>query len=262
MITKLLEFDNQSQELLRGILAAGLDTGPDYAVVMLGGFERAGTADLKFKALADRLAEAGVASFRFDASGCGLSDGDFYHQTTESLAAELQRAVACLKSLGYRCFALVGHSQACCAIAQAWPEIEPARIVLIAPALNQRDLLRLWFVQKKHKDLKIDWSNYRQYLDEAEFLADTKQDLVAKSHRLNYQYRFENKDRDYSSGFAAYPADQLLTILGDNDQVVPAASLNTAFEHMIDVEQGDHDLVRPGALEQWLGQAVAFLKQA
>ncbi|MEI6379033.1 MAG: alpha/beta fold hydrolase [Candidatus Falkowbacteria bacterium] len=260
MITKLLEFNNQSEALLRGILATEQEFRKDYAVVMLGGFERAGTTDPKFKSLADRLAEAGIASFRFDVSGCGLSDGDFYHQTTESLSAELQNAVELLKGQGYQKFVLVGHSQAGCAIALAWIKIRPAKIVLIAPALNQQDLLRLWFAQKNNKEIKIGWANYKNYFQEEEFLANVQQDMVAKSHKLNYLYRFENKDRDYSQNLADFPTDNLLCIHGDNDQVVPLESLKLDFKNKIIVAQGDHDLVKPGAIEQWIDKAVDFIE--
>lgn len=49
--------------------------------VFLQGFERNATVEKKFKAFAGVLAGHGVASLRFDASGCGLSDGDFSKTT-------------------------------------------------------------------------------------------------------------------------------------------------------------------------------------
>lgn len=260
MITKLLEFKNQKQELLRGIFAASPQSDGKYIVIMFGGFERSGTTEKKFKKLANDLAERDIASFRFDAPDCGLSDGNFYNITIESLAEDLLSAVDFLKTQGYEKFSMVGHSLAACALALTLSKAHFEKIVLIAPALNQRELLRLWFVQKNNKHIEVSWKNYRKYLNEDEFILDAKADMVAKTHKINYKYRYENANIDYSSHYAKISADKVLAIYGSNDDKVPIESQNMDFFNKIIVEKGDHDLEQPGIIEKWLPATVDFLK--
>lgn len=261
MSTQLLEFPNKSQALLRGLLVTNQNADEKYAVLMLGGFERSGTTERKFKTLANKLAEKKVASFRFDATDCGLSDGDFYNMTTETLAEDLMGAVDLLKSRGYDKFSVVGHSLAACAISLLLDKVDFEKIVLISPALNQKDLLRLWFAQQSNKDVKVNWDNYRNYFKEEDFLGDLKSDMTTKSHRLNFKYRYENRDRDYSSEYEKIPAGKILSVLGDKDDKVPAESLNFEFKNNIIARGGDHDLEKPGILEQWIDGAVDFLSR-
>lgn len=260
MITKLLEFKNQKQELLRGIFAASPQSDSKYIVVMFGGFERSGTTEKKFKMLADDLAENNMASFRFDAPDCGLSDGNFYNITVESLAEDLLSAVDFLKTQGYEKFSVVGHSLAACVVALTLFKTRFEKIILIAPALNQRELLRLWSVQKNNKHIEVNWKNYKEYLNENEFMLDAKADMIAKAHKINYKYRYENANIDYSSYYAKISPDKILAIYGSNDDKVPIESQNIDFFNKIIVEKGDHDLEQPGIIRKWLPAAVDFLK--
>jgi len=65
-----------------------------------------------------------------------------------------------------------------CPLALVLDKIEPRinKMVFIAPALNQKDLMRFYFVRDSMKQrgdsTKITWNNYKQYLDEEEFLRD------------------------------------------------------------------------------------------
>ena len=96
--TRLVEFENQRGDRLRGVLDEG--GGKDVVIVMLGGFERAASTERKFKFLADRLTGRGVDSFRFDVADVGLSDGDFYQTTTQTMADDLLSAIETVSSLG------------------------------------------------------------------------------------------------------------------------------------------------------------------
>ncbi len=127
--TKLIEFINQNQALLRGILTIPENTDNKSIVIMVGGFERSATTEKKFKLLADKLAEEKLISFRFDATDCGLSDGDFYNMTVESLAADLSEAVSYFQGLGYEKFSVVGHSLAGCAISLLINKVNFEKIV-------------------------------------------------------------------------------------------------------------------------------------
>lgn len=62
------------------------------------------------------------------------------------------------------------------------------KIILIAPALNQRDLLRYWFVtgqmKKTNPSIEITWKNYKDNLNEEDFLKDCQRD--DKMTKANY----------------------------------------------------------------------------
>lgn len=259
METKLIEFENHNRALLRGILTVPEDFSFDSIVIMYGGFERSATTEKKFKALADKLAEDNLAAFRFDAADCGLSDGNFYQTTVESLADDLRGAIEKLKLLGYKKLSIVGHSLAGCVISLLVDKIDFEKIVLLAPALNQKELLRLWFAQKKNSDKKIGWDNYKNNFQEADFLESLKVDLVTKSHKLNFEYRLKNADIDYSQNYNNIGNIPVLLVHGKNDDVVPPESLNIVFNNQIIVDGGDHNLEQPGIIEQWLERVSDFL---
>lgn len=255
MITSLIEF-NSGNEVLRGIMTGNAKN--KKIVIMLAGFERAGTTERKFKLLADELNKKNISAFRFDAPDCGLSDGDFYQMSIEKMAHNLESAVKYLKKIGYNNFSVVGHSLAACAISLLLDKNLFNKIILIAPGLNQKDLLRLWFVQKNNKGTEITWNNYLDYLKEKHFIKNLKFDLTTKSHKLHHSYREYNQDKDYSSRFINF-SDKVLLIHGNSDYIVPLASLNCKFNQQIIIDKGDHDLERPEIIEQWLEKAVCFL---
>ena len=64
----LIRFDESETGVLRGILQ---DPKKDSSrgVIFVGGFERSGTAEIKFRDLASRLYDEGIPSLRFDFSG-------------------------------------------------------------------------------------------------------------------------------------------------------------------------------------------------
>ncbi|MBU1167453.1 alpha/beta hydrolase [Patescibacteria group bacterium] len=82
------------------------------------------------------------------------------------------------KEIGDCRISVVAHSLGACALATKIEEIKDKveKIVLIAPALNQKDLLRYWFVisqmEKSSPDIDITWQNYKEYLDENDFVKD------------------------------------------------------------------------------------------
>ena len=117
--------------------------------------------------------------------------------------------------------------------------------------------MRLWFAQKTNQDKKICWDNYQNNFQEANFLKNLETDLITKSHKLSFEYRLKNANLDYSQNYS--DSNLILLIHGDNDDKVPIESLNIVFSNRIIVEQGDHDLERPGIVEQWLTKASEFL---
>ncbi|MCR4323271.1 MAG: lysophospholipase [Candidatus Azambacteria bacterium] len=258
-ITKLIEFHSAHEEVLRGILVSG-DVCKS-AVLLCGGFERSATTEQKFKTLADELAKRGIASLRFDHAGCGLSDGDFTHTTIQRMSENIMRARDVLeKETGTHDFSVVGHSVAGCAIARNHADFQ--KIVLLAPALNQKDLLRFWFtistMKKQDPTVEVTWQNFKEYLNEAQFASDcARTDKMMKAHYIVADYFLENKEKEYTSLFQ--DDDTVLHIHGDADDKVPMESISTAFKNGIIVKGGDHDCERPTMMKQWLGDAISFI---
>lgn len=263
METELVEFAGASGNTLRGIL---LRRGTSERVVlMLHGFERAASTEPKFKHLADALGQAGIASFRLDFTGCALSDGNFQQNTTTSYVEDVHRAIARLKEKGLLPFAVVAHSLAACVLASldSHDQQEFERVVLLAPALNQPQLLRYWFVKNmmKKKDplFRVTWGNYLAFLDEAAFVADCERvDRMSKANFVGAEYFLQNKEHDYSKGLIPLVSRTFL-VHGSGDDTVPLESLGINFLNQLIVKNGDHDLERPDLIKQWLPEAVKFL---
>lgn len=260
--TKLVEFANKANDLLRGILL--LNDNSKKIILMCGGFERSATTEKKFKALADRLIENNFSSLRFDCTGCGLSDGDFSETTVKRMADDLRNAIEFLKEEAeLENISLVCHSLAACPAGEALKEINFEKIILLAPALNQKDLFRYWFtvsvMEKGNLDIKVNWSNFKNYLNEKHFQEDClKTDKMTKTNYISFDYFLENKDKDYSSYFKN--TQNILHIHGDKDDKVPLESLSIKFKNEIIVKGGDHDLERPDMFDQWANIAVDFIK--
>ncbi len=263
-IVKLIEFRNKIDEVLRGIV-----TVPEHSngrgTIFLQGLERNATVEKKFRRLSDALAEKGISSLRFDASGCGLSEGDFSRMTLEKRGQELMAALdAFKKECRVSKISFVGHSLGICPIAPLMEKLDPMidKMVFIAPALNQMQLLRYYYaidrMAVENPGLEITWENYSQYVDEDNFLSHCRSGQTLKENLLRPPYFLEAKNLDYSASFDGIK-DKILHVHGDHDKKVPLQSLNTEFPHKLIVAGGDHDLERPEMWEQWFSPAVDFL---
>lgn len=296
MQTKLVEFKNQDNETLRGIMTLpdakpkagaiflqGFEvdaTLPSRAVsvgnpgtasagaIFLQGFERNATVEKKAKFMAGELAKNNIASLRFDAAGCGLSDGDFSKITLKGRARELLTALDVFQNqCGGLKINFVAHSLGMCPLAMVFEKIKNLinRMVFIAPALNQKDLMRFYFVRdsmkKRGDQTKITWGNYKQYLNDEEFLQDcARAGKMVRENYINPDYFLEAKDLDFSRSFDAIK-DRILHVHGEFDLSVPLESLAVVFPNRLIVPGGDHDLERPDFWDQWFPKAVDFLTQ-
>lgn len=218
-------------------------------IICLHGFERCSSTEKKFKALADSLVEKMMAVLRLDFSGCGLSDGDFKLTTIENQADDFIVALRNFKSeIWQQRINIVAHSIGACVLATEIDEIkdEIEKIILIAPALNQKDLMKYWFVtsqmKKSNPEIEITWQNYKQYLDESTFQKDCERtDKMTKANYIDSRYFLDSKDFDFSNKFDSMK-DRILHIHESKDVAVPIESLNTTFDNQIIIENGDHNL--------------------
>jgi len=267
METQLVEFQNTKNETLRGILLRGKEKS-SKGVIFISGFERTGTTEPKFKDLADRLSNIGIPSFRFDFSGLGLSDGDFRETTLYNWVKEFDNAYKLfLSKTGAKSIYVVAHSLGACVLGEYLKQnpndIEKA--VLISPALNQRDLMRYWYVsgkmKKENPEQLIEWANYRNFLDEDEFKKEVnKTDKMSKYNFIGVEYFQGCSELNLSNSFKKYK-NNFLHIHGENDSSVPLESLGLEFSNRILVKEGDHDMERPNQRIQWIEKAIEYLHE-
>lgn len=262
-MTKLIEFKNLQGETLRALFDK---TDSDMGVIFVHGFERT-TIESKFKNINDSI-KGQVNTWRFDFSGTGLSDGKFEDFSIKKVVDELSVAI---EAFQVNCpqvkkLCVVGHSIAGCIILQFLAETkgDVVKLVLLAPAFNQKTLLRYWFTRSQYKDKNITWDNYSEYLDEDEFIKDTEVDnRMIKEHYLSNNYWLENRDRDYQILYKDidFNWESMLLIHGLGDNKVPLASNDKlpADIQTIEVENGDHDLQRPDMVEQYLDKVINFI---
>ncbi len=263
MTKELVEFESKNGFKLSGILEMGVN--PEKGLICLHGFERTSITEVKFVKLIRGLPD-NFASFRFDFSGSGLSEGEFENTTVQSLLRDLESAIEYLiERTGLKHVSIVAHSLAACPLSlyiNKHPE-NIDKVILIAPATNQKDLLRYWFVisqmKKQDPSLTITWGNYKEYLDDEKFEMDCKREgKELKSNCINSGYFLSGKEVDYTEQLSQFK-ERVLHIHGDNDQAVPLASLKYNIGRQVIVINGDHDLERPSMQSQWIDQAVKFL---
>ena len=257
MKTELLEFKNKSGATLRGMLTK---YNSKKTVILIHGFEGTATQK-KFKLIADELSKREISSLRFDYEGCGISDGNFRSFTVKRMTQNFAAAISAVRRENNSDIIIpVAHSLSACVIADYLSEKNQFdKIALMAPALNQKDLLRYWFVQSNNKDKAINWHNYRGYLKEQEFMRYCrKKGKMTGMNYLDSEYFIENIDKDYSHMLNDY-SDRILLIHGQEDDVVPLESINVKFRNRVIVKKGDHDLERPDIVSQWLGRCINFL---
>lgn len=256
-MAQLIEFKSSKNQTLRGILDK---TNSRTGIVFVHGFERT-TVEKKFKAIVDKLRDK-ANLFRFDFSGCGLSDGDFIDFSVKKSSEELKLAINTFAEYAHKVkeIILIGHSLGACIILDYLknnPDNMVSKVLFFAPALNQKELLRYYFVKGINKQVDVTWQNYRDYLDEKEFLQDIEiEKRITKEHWLGDKYFLENAVKDYNNNLKDIQ-QEIFIIHGDNDDKVPIESNQTKPDIL--VKKGDHDLQRPNMIEQWLPQILKFL---
>lgn len=264
-MTKLIEFQNDQQETLRGLLDVAQG---ERGVLFVHGYERT-SVEYKFKNIADAL-KGEMSLLRFDFSGCGLSDGEFGTITAEKYAGEIHAAIEAFSKHTPRVkhITLVVHSFASCAVLKYIQEKREYvdRVVFLGPAWNQKALHRYWFTQSRYRAKKdeLTISNFRRHFDEEIF-----QDFVhlskrqSKAHYINKEYFVENEKMDYQDLLttATIAHADMLIVHGKDDRAVPIESNHKIPKdvRVIRVEKGDHDLERVSMVEQYLAEVVDFI---
>lgn len=260
-MTQLIEFKNHRGKILRSLLNKA---NSNIGVVFIHGFERT-SVERKFKNIVDALIGR-VNLLRFDFSGCGFSDGNFDDTTCRKLTKELGLAISILgKRRKINKMVLVAHSFGCCAALQyasIYDNIH--KLILLAPALNQKELQLYWYVVLYNKKKRITWKNYRHYFSKQAFLKEmNKPKRLSKEHYISKQYFLENKDMDYQCLLKEINPKITLIVHGDADNIVPIESNDQIPEEIkfIRVVEGDHDLQRIDMVKQYLPVIIKAIKE-
>jgi len=170
-------FLNQNKEKLFGIFSLPKNREKSPAVILVHGFAKT-KSERKFVELARKLAENGIASLRFDFSGCGDSEGRFFKMSISKQVGELRAAFQKLieeKRIDKDRIGIFAHSLG--TVVSCLFQIKYKKIkclVLAAPALNQEELIKKWYEEKEIKKWKrkgyLDTEKFRigiNYLQEA-----------------------------------------------------------------------------------------------
>ncbi len=232
---------------------------PQGVVIALPGYHRS-SAELKYRALAQALGMHSFATVVLDL-GFLLEDRVYHAEFSFSdRLSDIERAETWLREqFRYPIIGYAGHSLGAC-LAVEYIRREIGRhvrsaippLALIAPALNQKQLLRYyWFCQRNPG---ATWHNFVQAWEE-----DSTLERDFGSFADTSAYRREVADRDFSPELARFAprtdngrTEYVLHVHGLADPKVPYMSLTVVGRKRALVPRGNHDLEAPDALAQWI----------
>jgi alpha-beta hydrolase superfamily lysophospholipase len=167
MKEKLVIFKNQNRERIFGILSLPEKGGKFPVVIMVHGFAKT-KSERKFVELARELVKNGIASLRFDFSGCGDSEGKFEDTRISKQVEELNAAYGRLmkeRAIDKNRIGIFAHSLGTVIAALFQQKFQKAKcLVLAAPAFDQKSLIKKWYTQDQIKEWKR-----KSYLDTPKF---------------------------------------------------------------------------------------------
>lgn len=213
---KFITFPNQKGEKLWGILDLPETESKVPALIMCHGFSQT-KSQRKFVKVSRALAQQGIASFRFDFSGHGDSEGDFETLSIKGQVEELKSAYHVLiqqAKIDKEKIAILGHSLGALIAVLFQAQYKKAKIlILLSPALHQRELTKEW----NGADV-IDLWKKQGFLDTAK-------------GRMGINYLNEIEGEDWSR-FASQIEIPTLIIHGSADEDVPLKYAEDALEKL------------------------------
>jgi len=207
-------FLNSRNQKLWGVLSLSKGKGKYPGIVICHGF--AGTkSQRKFVELARYFAKRKIAVFRFDFSGCGDSEGDFEKMTIGGQAQDLKKAFeafAKLKRIDKDRVGILGYSLGALISVLFETKYKQAKaLILTAPVLNQKDLIKRWYSQYQIRKWKRE-----KYLDKERF-------------RIGVQYLKETEDYTKKASEIKIPT---LILQGSRDKDVPLKYTKEFFKEV------------------------------
>lgn len=261
METVLLELPHKNGIAIRGILRSSR-LSLQRCVLLLAGFQRSAAASYKLKSIADRLAAKSIPSIRLDYTGYGLSDGIPEDITFSQMVADALSAILYLREHGVNTVDVVAHSIGTIVVASLFIT-DPAmfrRIVLLAPGLNIKDLVRYHMVRKFHPNKKsLTWFEAMNMPDiTTSAIQLVGSEIQLRDGTIKKSFLLELLDKDFSQAFDGYE-DRIFHIYGEKDALVPPESLQKVFPNRLALKNGDHELEQGRVLRQWLESCIEFL---
>lgn len=264
----LIEFKNSRHITLRGVFIESTNSISKTVLVCIPGFEGVSSTAPKFVRLSEKLLSlspvpiAGV--FRYDPTGLGLSDGEFFQITIDTLVDDFTHAMNYLLNK-YTKFIFIAHSLGNCILTQYLnsneKNFEIVKIILLAPAFNQSELHRYWYMQEL--DENITWKKFQENFKEFDFQEYLNNKPIGsckiqRAHKILYEFVRLCSKTNFSFKLNQYQ-NEILHIHGDQDPVVPIESVEDQFQHTLVLHTNDHDLEQPDILNQWTNKAVEFI---
>lgn len=247
-------FKNKKGKQLVGIFHLPKRKGKFPGVIICHGFNGNKT-QRKFVELGRELAKNDIATFRFDFYGSGDSEGNFEKMTIKQEIEDLNCAIKFLrrqKFIDKNKIGLLGHSLgALIATLSASKNSEIKTLVLLAPALNQKALIKDWNTSSQIKKWKkLGYNNTDEF-------------------RIGIQYLKETENEDFTE--AAKIADvPILIIQGTRDNVIKPLYSKQLFRTLNQIKRlklikgGDHNLeeyqVRKKLIEKTVNWFKKYLK--
>lgn len=146
MTEQKVQIKNDAGETLIGVEVLPEADGKLPAAILVHGFAYYKEEDGMFVELAKHLADIGIASYRFDFSGCGESEGDFIDSSLTKLRDDLKSIVEFVKSrptTDANRIGIVGQSFGTTTAIVLAPKIKS--LVLMGTLFNARQVLMDYF---------------------------------------------------------------------------------------------------------------------
>lgn len=224
-------FKNSKGEKLWGALSYPAKREKVPAIIISHGF--CGTKSArKFVKIGRKFSQQGIAVLRFDFSGCGDSEGNFSKMSISQEIEDLKAAYNFLikqSQVDKKRIGALGHSLG--ALIVSLFQLKKSvlnTLVLVAPAINQEDLIKIWYSPQEIKRWRekgyLDTLNFRiglQYLTEAK----NYNSLVSKI-KVPVLIIHGMKDEDVPLIFSK----KLLKLLGGEIKIIEIDEANHDFE--------------------------------
>lgn len=262
-----------SDGVVAGHLTEVMGGESDHLTVCLPGGGGAVADWEPFNRLAVELAKRGIDTLQLDWAGNGISsfgEGDVRYtqgMCLSSLVHQLEGVLG-LVDRRYDRLSLVAHSFGCAVATEHDNQTNGSRpvdkMVFLAPGNGMATIFRWNFVRyvAPHLDAwqtagcpELTADNYEQFLPDADTFAAICMAGVSET-------KPEPFIRESMNGVYVVADDRrgdVLHVHGTNDKSAPVWSVPQDFPERVLIEGGNHFLLKPEHLEQWMPRAVAWI---
>jgi hypothetical protein len=214
---------------------------PRKVAICVAGFARIGTNEKLLREISENL---NMPCCVFNWAGLGNSKGDPGNFTISKALEDLQVAIEELKFMGFEEFYGIAHSFGACVLS-CWPrkkdQTKFVKNIFLAPALNQKDLLRYWFARSQNPSATFEdyWKFFESIDGEEKFLAWCRE---PKKIRGITFYRAQYWLQEHNSDYSCLVGKNTLQIHGLKDAIVPIELATTKkIDNQSFLGNADHD---------------------